>query len=682
MKSLQQRSFILFIFLFLGWMPHTALQLQAAAFLTPEISCLEVLPDGSVIISWINVEGSVDQQNIYYSEDGGNSYLRVGNLDVYNPGITSFHHTTANANEKSLYYYVEAVYATETLESAPVQTMYLLALYVPGIVTLSWNDNSLPGDYTYEIWQAYPKNNWQLRGELDNYTLYNDTLQDGICDDSVFYRIEVANPVGCRSVSSIFAGKYSETRQPISSMFDSISVNAAGEVVLSWTPSVSADVVSTIIYLNNFEIANIAVTDPNQTYVDAAVNPCTEPNLVYALAAEDNCANRSTIEDDRTLTPIFLHQPVGDVCKEEVTLDWNPYINANPPLDGYQILYRLNGDPFVTLGEVDPNTTTFTHEQVLPGEDYTYAVRAKFGGITSTSCQKIITTASYAKPSYVYLANASVLPDGQVELTLDPDLFPIECQWQVWRTEASGTPELAYTFNRSDITVSPFIFTDIGANGNLTAYDYRLEVIDSCEKNTFSSNLMTTIHLTGMAISNEINQLNWTPFSGFDAGIKQYHIFRMADGIAPSQPIASVLPGEELAYTDDLNGVTSASGVFTYWVEAEENQGNTYGYAEKSLSNQVTFAQRTDLFMPNAFRPGGVTPTFKPVFLFFNGPSYLFQVYDRWGQLIFETHESSEGWEGDVSGKSAATGTYLYRLVYQDFDGKSFEQRGAFTLVR
>lgn len=682
MKYLRLIGFLLLTFLFLGWMLFSPLKLSAAALPIPEISCLEVLSDGSVIISWINVDNTVQQQNIYYSNDQGGTYSRVGFLDIYNPGISSFHHTTADANVNILHYYVEIVYPAETVESAPARTMHLLADENPaGTVVLSWNDNLLPGDYTYEIWQSLDRINYIQRGDILNQTLYNDVLQDGICNDSVFYRIEVANAAGCRSISSVFAGKYSETRQPLSSLFDSISVNATGEVVLSWTPSVSTDAINTIIYLNNYEIASIPVTDPNQSYIDASVNPCIDANLVYALAAEDNCGNKSTIEDSRTLSPVFVQEPVGDVCKEEVFLQWNPYINANPPLEGYQILYSLNGDPFVVADEVDANTTSYIHEQVLPGEDYTYAIRAKFGGITSTSCRKLITTGSYLKPTYVYLANASVMPDGLVELTLDLDLYPTTCQWKVWRTEDNGTPVLAYLIDRQEVSTNPFVFTDTVANGNQYFYDYQLEVIDSCQKSTLISNAMTTMHLTGTAISNEINQLNWTAFSGFDAGVKQYYIYRMADGIEPTQPIDSVLPGV-LEYTEDLNGISSASGIFTYWIAAEENPGNTFGFQEKSLSNRITFAQKTDLFMPNAFRPGGVTPTFKPVFIFFNGPSYLFQVYNRWGQLIFETNQATEGWDGEYQGRPAPTGTFLYRLVYQDFDGKSFEQRGAFTLVR
>ncbi len=681
MKTWLTYGSLLFGLVFLGGFQLLADNTKAAVP-TPEISCLDVQDDGSVIISWINVDNTVLQQNIFYSDDNGANYSRVGFLDTYNPGITSFHHTTADANAGILYYYVEIVYPTETIESAPARTMLLTGIENPvGTVVLSWNDNLLPGDYTYEVWQAFPKNNWQLRGEIQNYDLYNDVLQDGICDDSVFYRIEVANAAGCRSVSSVFSGRYSEENYPVSSLFDSISVNAAGQVVLSWTPSVSPDVRATIVYLNDYPIATIPVGNADQWYVDDAVNPCTNRNLEYALAAEDSCGNISTIQDNRKLSPVYLFEPSYDTCRDEISLRWDPYINAVPPLDEYQILYSLNGDPFTVAGEVDASTTGFTHQQVLPSTTYTYAIRAKFGGITSTSCQKTITTGSYVHPSFLYLANASVLPEGPVEITIDLDLYPNACQWNVWRSEVAGIPQLEYVFDRSEVNTNPFVFIDTTSDGFKEFYDYQLEVIDSCGRSSFYSNMMTTMYLAGTPVTDVINQLNWTPFSGFDAGVKQYNIFRMTDGIVPTQPIATV-PISTTEYVDDLTGVLVPSGVTTYWIEAEENPGNTYGYQEKSLSNRITFAQNFDMFMPNAFRPGGVTPTFKPVFMFFNGQSYLFQVYNRWGQLVFETKNADEGWTGEYQGKDAPMGTYMYRLVYQNFEGNSFEKHGAFTLVR
>jgi len=666
---------------FLMWMLVVGFTVRAD-HATPVISCLEVHPDGSVTISWTNVDVDVQQQNVFYSADNGITYSRVGQLDTYNPDISNYHHLTADAGQAIRFYYVEIIYPDGTVESLPARTMLLFAQQPPlsGVVVLSWNDMQNNSNL-YQIWQEVPVGQWSMIADDYDRTLYNDTLQDNICNDTVSYRVEVVDPAGCRSVSTVAGGRFSETRKPVPPIFDSISVNAAGEVVLGWTSSTSFDTRSTILYRNNFPIATIPVSAPFQGFLDIGLQPCTDPDLIYSLAAEDNCENLSIINDDSKLSPVFQHSPETFTCEQQTVLQWNPYLNANPPLEAYQVLYSVNGDPFTLAGTVDPSFTTFTHENILPATTYIYAIRAKFNGGSSTSCQKVITTGTYIAPEFIYLANASVLPSSQMEVTIDVDLAPLECRWEVWRSGSlSVTPVLIRTIDRGEITDVPLVFIDETAEVNMESYDYQVKVVDSCGRQDLGSNTMTTMLLTGEAISDEENHLQWNACEGMDAGIKQYRIFRSAGSTEALQPIDSVAP-DVLEYTDHLAGQPIESGLAVYWIEAEENPGNVYGYRERSLSNRITFAQETGLYMPNAFRPGGLTPVFKPVFLFFNGKSYLFQIYNRWGQMIFETKQPDEGWDGTYMGNHSSTGTYLYRLVYQDYNGRTTEKRGAFTVV-
>lgn len=650
----------------------------------PVISCLEVHPNGGVTISWSNVASDVQQQNIFYSADGV-SFNRVGQLDTYNPNISSFYHDAADAQIAIRYYYVEVVYPGETVNSDIARTMRLTGEESSGTVILSWQKILLPGDYMYEIWQAYPKNNWQLRGEIQNYDLYNDVLQDGICDDSVFYRIEVANNGWCRSVSSVFSGRFSENQQPVSSLFDSISVNPAGEVVLSWTPSVSVDAAYTIIYQklgeSYYDITKVSVSDPIQNYTHTAVDPCNNPDLIYAIATEDSCGVKSTIQDINQLSPVYLFEPTYDICLDEISLQWSPYINATPALVGYQVLFSLNGNPFQVAGEVDANTLVFTYQDVMPGTDYTYAIRAKFGTATSTSCQKVIRTGTYVVPQSVYLANASVRPDHAIDLLLDVDLQPIDCSWLVYRSDDATTNDLILSLKRDQVNDTSFAFSDTTADAATRAYTYEVVVNDSCGHERLISNLMTTVLLTGTKVSDQEFLLEWSPFSGYEAGIEYYRIYRDLKDGAPLVPIDSVA-SSVLEYTDNLDGIALPVGLATYWVEAVERDTNIYGYREMSESNRVTLSLDSELFMPNAFRPDGLTPLFKPVFTYFNGPNYLFRVYNRWGQLIFETKEATQGWDGRYLSQEAPAGSYVYHLVFTTSEGKQTERYGSFFLVR
>ncbi|MFA5419178.1 MAG: fibronectin type III domain-containing protein, partial [Bacteroidales bacterium] len=603
--------FVLFI-----WMMMNGFAARAVRP-TPVITCLAVDPDGSVWISWINIDPDVLVQNIYYSTDGTN-YSPLGS------GNSPYHDVTADAAHATRYFYIKAVYTDTTIVSVPAQTMLLSANQPSGpgggllpFVELSWYKMYNDSTFLFEIWQEYPIGSWNMIKDGVTNTLYKDTLQDNICNDTVSYRVEVESPSGCRSVSSIGGGWFTELNQPLVPVFDSITVNAAGKVVLTWAASASADVRSTIIYRNGFDIDTIPVSFPSeiQMFVDTVALPCENANLVYSLAAEDNCGNKGTMTNDQKLSPVFQKEIVTQICEGQNVLGWNPFFNANPPLDGYQILYSLNGEPFKQAGEVDAVTTSFIHENILQDTTYTYAIRAKFGNKTSTSCQKIITTGKYIEPAFLYLVNSSVLPNNQVEVTVDVDTAPISCSWEVYRAGTlAPVPLLIKTFLRSDVTNNLLVFIDETADGSLESYDYQIVVMDSCNLQRFISNSMTTMLLSGDAISNEENHLQWNAFTGFDAGVKQYRIFRMSDPGEPILVIDSVNPGAgvlEYTYTDQLVGQFIKSGVVTYWIEAQENSGNSYGFQEQSLSNRLTFAQETGLYMPTGFRPGGLTPVFK-----------------------------------------------------------------------
>jgi hypothetical protein len=85
--------------------------------------------------------------------------------------------------------------------------------------------------------------------------------------------------------------------------------------------------------------------------------------------------------------------------------------------------------------------------------------------------------------------------------------------------------------------------------------------------------------------------------------------------------------------------------------------------------------------IPNAFRPASIPPnnTFKPVF----GPIapiyYRMLIYNSWGELVFETEDCSNGWDGMFRGAEAPMGGYVYKI---EFSYMSFESSKEFYYTR
>ena len=89
------------------------------------------------------------------------------------------------------------------------------------------------------------------------------------------------------------------------------------------------------------------------------------------------------------------------------------------------------------------------------------------------------------------------------------------------------------------------------------------------------------------------------------------------------------------------------------------------------------------IYFPTAFSPNndGQNDVFHELGL--EGVTTLnYRVYNRWGQLVFETSDPSQSWDGTYNGVDAEVGVYVYYAKAQMINGKIVEQKGNITLMR
>jgi gliding motility-associated-like protein len=58
------------------------------------------------------------------------------------------------------------------------------------------------------------------------------------------------------------------------------------------------------------------------------------------------------------------------------------------------------------------------------------------------------------------------------------------------------------------------------------------------------------------------------------------------------------------------------------------------------------------------------------------------QIFDRWGELVFETSDRKKGWDGTFRGKNCEPAVYVYQLEVLCYDGIQAKQKGNITLIR
>ena len=92
----------------------------------------------------------------------------------------------------------------------------------------------------------------------------------------------------------------------------------------------------------------------------------------------------------------------------------------------------------------------------------------------------------------------------------------------------------------------------------------------------------------------------------------------------------------------------------------------------------ITIATVPDVFTPNGDGDNDVISPVVP------GIKRLrcFEVYNRWGNLIFTTNEIGKGWDGKFRGKDQPAESYLWLIEGVDSRGNRVKKTGMFTLIR
>lgn len=222
------------------------------------------------------------------------------------------------------------------------------------------------------------------------------------------------------------------------------------------------------------------------------------------------------------------------------------------------------------------------------------------------------------------------------------------------------------TGDESTIQSPSYSYTEPGI------YTVKLEVTN--EGKCLSSNT-----LTDYIVANE------TPVSNFDP-----------------DPVETVLEEPEINF---LNNSTSSGTLTYFWdfgdninTSTEESPTNIYsavgkyfvkllvttvdGGCESEMEKEVTIHPDFAVYAPTAFTPNGdgVNDVFELKGVGVN--SFQLQIYSRWGELIFETRDITDHWDGTYNGEPVPTGNYVYNISYTSMISREYSRHGSVVVVR
>ena len=318
----------------------------------------------------------------------------------------------------------------------------------------------------------------------------------------------------------------------------------------------------------------------------------------------------------------------------------------------------LGGAPDAGGGWTSPSGATFDGTFV-PGEDlpgtYTYTVEA------ASPC---IAVASTILVSVVPIPEATIAVEGgeacvPAEVTLTNTYSgPGTIEWTLWNGEQVTTP-------------GPIIrtITDGGT------FDVRL-VIDAgngCGTDTVNGDDLIVLFDRPVAdfvhLPEQVNILDpEVQFNNMSTGATSFQWSVQEAPFASTVNATYVFPSEiSASYTVCLVASASASCADT-------------------ACEVIAIEDGLSVHVPNAFTPdeSGINDVFRPIVLGVEPEQYAFMIFDRWGQILFETNDPATGWNGRFSdGGEVPIGVYVWKLIAKDrITTNRIERIGHVTLVR
>jgi gliding motility-associated-like protein len=360
-----------------------------------------------------------------------------------------------------------------------------------------------------------------------------------------------------------------------------------------------------------------------------------------------------------------------------------------------------------------------------------------------TSQTILIPRTDTINPSFTALPSAQKLPDATVTITNNTNAGPWQYLWDFGDGETSTSSSASMTHTYGTHGVYIITLTVSGANCTETqttsvqihpaspVLDFEYDPAFGCAP--------LTVNFTNQSQYADETTYEWQfgidqgnsravnpSYTYFESGI--YSVTLSASNVAGEQvqvtkqliievfdkpsaqfnvkPHQVQYPGGKL-YTDNQSfgatgylwdfgdGVTSAEfepehiyiaeGVFDVVLVAS----NTEGCSDTTrLEAGVQTVRSGQVLVPNAFSPntsgpgnsGGQNDMFRPILR--GVTEFQMLIFNRWGQLLFETTNPEAGWDGYYQGKLCQQDVYVYKIIGKYSSGEKVNKVGDIHLIR
>ena len=275
------------------------------------------------------------------------------------------------------------------------------------------------------------------------------------------------------------------------------------------------------------------------------------------------------------------------------------------------------------------------------------------GGCSDTIIKPLVARKN-PEPRFDFKNQCVGVPYKIVNLSTDIENGPLDVNWHISTDYQSTNWNPDYTpVNDEEFVISLEVTNQYGCSAGIQAkaQAYPLPVAGFYQSEDMLSENLAFVHFQDES-STDVTSWEWTIGDQISYnGSSFYHEF--------------TAPG-----TYDVN-------LIVY---------NEYACSDTAL-NQILVNPSLTVFVPNTFTPNGDenNQLFYPVFSGsnFDRKDYSFLIYNRWGEVVFQTDNIQAAWDGFHKGAPCMQGTYSWEIAYVENSSKEIKHlHGHVNLVR
>lgn len=231
------------------------------------------------------------------------------------------------------------------------------------------------------------------------------------------------------------------------------------------------------------------------------------------------------------------------------------------------------------------------------------------------------------------------------------------CTWELNGEQVDVCGDLNYTFlNAGIFSVSLTAETANGCSGYYELIDYidvRSNPDADFTANPFSTDILDgEISFTNESVGATSYEWDFGDETGVTSAVNPTHQFpTLSAGTYPITLVATIYPG-----------------------------------CSDTVVKAIEVIEDLFYFIPNSFTPDGdeFNQTFQPVFVMgFDPYDFQLTIFNKWGEVIWESFDASAAWDGTYNGKIVPAGSYVWRLEFKSsLNDKRFNETGHLNVIR